>query len=122
MKTPVEIVADALRPLPPLWLHQASENEWHVCHWKDDIEGGKMKCIVVAEASNEDEAIQKRDRIRDQRAGATAIAALEAAGYVILRPEIDEKWLKCLAQIRDLLASSDNSLNKISALLQYSGN
>lgn len=88
MKTPVEIINEALRLQPDLWLHEVSEaDEWHVCHWGERIEGEKREWIVVAEACNEYEAKQKRDRILDDRNGATAIAALEAAGFVIVHPD-----------------------------------
>lgn len=102
MKTPAEIVADALRPLPPLWLHRVSENQWRVCHWEDDIEGRKSKSVVVAEACNYYEAYQKRDRIRDQRAGATVIAALEASGWRLVHLEaITEEMIAEMAECYD---------------------
>lgn len=82
-----EALARAIESTPQLWLYEVEEDEWQICHWGKPVGDDKREWVVVGEACNENEARQKQRRlVRDMRADA-ALAALEAAGVVMV-PEL----------------------------------
>lgn len=78
----VEIAARVIRDCPSLWLHEVNENEWHVCHWGERIEGERPKWVVVAEACNGQEARAKRGKLVNIYQARAVISALREAGAI----------------------------------------
>lgn len=69
-------VARAVRSIPELFLHDLGVDEWHVCRLEDGHTLENPRWIVLGEACNEDEALERRREIGALMIADAALAAI----------------------------------------------
>ncbi len=92
-----EVIAEAVRSIPELFLHDLGIDEWHVCRLEDGHTLENPKWIVLAEACNEDEALERRREI----------GALMIADAVIAALPQTEVSVELVSAVTDLLSVMD---------------